>query len=65
MKCPCRDCNDRTVTCHSFCEKYKKWKTWRDGLSAKAKKEKQRYDTMSEKGIRILYKEIVKRSRRK
>ena len=65
MKCPCRDCADRTVTCHGFCEQYKGWKTWRDGLNVKVKKERERYDTMSDKGIRWIYKEIVKRSRRK
>lgn len=65
MKCPCRDCNNRTVTCHGFCEQYKEWKTWRDGLNVKVKKERERYDTMSDKGIRWIYKEIVKRSRRK
>lgn len=22
---PCKDCNDRSVGCHSSCERYKKW----------------------------------------
>lgn len=25
MSCPCRDCYDRRVGCHSTCEKYIKW----------------------------------------
>lgn len=23
--CPCRDCNNRSATCHGTCEKYKEW----------------------------------------
>ena len=25
-KCPCKGCQDRSVTCHGDCEKYKAWK---------------------------------------
>lgn len=25
LACPCRDCQDRSVDCHSKCDKYKKW----------------------------------------
>ena len=25
MICPCRDCYDRRIGCHSTCEKYIKW----------------------------------------
>ena len=24
--CPCKDCFDRTLTCHGVCLKYKEWK---------------------------------------
>jgi hypothetical protein len=26
IKCPCKDCADRLVGCHSTCEKYKEYK---------------------------------------
>ena len=26
LKCPCKGCTDRTVTCHSVCKKYEDWK---------------------------------------
>lgn len=26
LKCPCKDCTDRTLTCHGFCTRYKEWK---------------------------------------
>ena len=28
MKCPCRGCPDRTITCHyeGFCDKWSEWK---------------------------------------
>lgn len=25
MTCPCRDCDKRTIGCHSKCEQYKEW----------------------------------------
>ena len=25
-KCPCKGCDDRTVTCHSVCRRYQGWK---------------------------------------
>ena len=27
--CPCKNCKDRHVTCHSECEKYKHWQETR------------------------------------
>ena len=26
MRCPCRGCPDRTITCHGFCERYRDWR---------------------------------------
>ena len=26
MKCPCKGCEDRTITCHGNCERYKEYK---------------------------------------
>ena len=26
MKCPCRGCTDRTLTCHGICERFGEWK---------------------------------------
>ena len=25
-KCPCKDCENRTITCHGVCKKYQDWK---------------------------------------
>ena len=30
MKCPCRGCTDRTITCHGVCERYQEWKKEND-----------------------------------
>ena len=35
MKCPCRDCPNRTLTCHGFCKEYKAWKDWREEVNRK------------------------------
>jgi len=26
LKCPCKGCEKRTLTCHGFCQEYKAWK---------------------------------------
>ena len=26
MKCPCKGCTERRLTCHGFCERYQDWK---------------------------------------
>ena len=26
MRCPCKECNNRTISCHGVCEEYKAWK---------------------------------------
>ena len=33
MKCPCRGCPDRTVTCHyeGYCDKWTEWKAFHEG----------------------------------
>ena len=30
MRCPCKGCTDRTITCHSVCNKYIDWKKNKD-----------------------------------
>ena len=34
MKCPCKDCLDRTMTCHGVCDRYKAWKKWYEEMKA-------------------------------
>ena len=33
MKCPCKGCQDRTVTCHydGYCDKWAEWKQYEKG----------------------------------
>ena len=38
--CPCRDCIDRKVGCHSACENYNSWKTERKEVTDAINKEK-------------------------
>lgn len=33
MKCPCKDCTERTLTCHGVCEKYQEWKKEREAIN--------------------------------
>ena len=33
MKCPCKGCTERRLTCHGFCEKYGEWKKEREAIN--------------------------------
>ena len=33
MKCPCKGCENRTVTCHGTCKGYQEWKQWHDEMN--------------------------------
>ena len=37
--CPCADCRDRTLGCHSSCDDYKQWKVSRKTLQENWRKE--------------------------
>ena len=30
MKCPCKGCDRRTITCHGVCKEYEAWKKFND-----------------------------------
>ena len=39
MKCPCRGCENRTITCHGVCQEYKSWQEWHEGINKKKRME--------------------------
>lgn len=39
MKCPCKGCLDRTITCHSVCRPYKDYKADRERIIAEKARE--------------------------
>lgn len=41
-KAPCKGCQERTLTCHGFCEKYKEWKAEYDRQHMAEYKEKEK-----------------------
>ena len=47
-KAPCLNCPDRTATCHSECERYKRFKEERDALNAQRNKERRGYQELCE-----------------
>ena len=42
-KCTCKGCEERTLTCHGFCSKYKEWKAELETEHAERMKENDRY----------------------
>ena len=58
MKCPCRGCTDRTITCHGVCARYKEWqkynedeKTWLEGHKQIPSERLRKYSAMKIKRI--------------
>lgn len=43
MNCPCKDCDNRNIACHSVCEEYKKYKEDAASLKLKIDKQKEIY----------------------
>ena len=37
MMCPCKDCKDRYLACHSNCSRYKEWRANLDKLKEENK----------------------------
>ena len=44
MKCPCKDCQRRTLTCHGVCKEYHKWKQEREQANARREAENEKLD---------------------
>ena len=45
---PCKDCFDRTITCHSVCRRYQDWKKEHEEQMAARRAEREKYSTLSE-----------------
>ena len=49
IKCPCRDCGNRTITCHGNCERYSEFLEHVARIRANKKEEEARdWDTYNE-----------------
>lgn len=44
--CPCKDCHDRFVSCHSYCSNYIKWKAEHNEILEKNRQEYLINDTL-------------------
>ena len=40
---PCKDCTDRYLACHDYCEKYKEWKLYANDIKHKTEMDKWNY----------------------
>ena len=43
MKCPCKGCGKRTITCHSVCAEYKEWSAHNEQIREMKRKETDRH----------------------
>ncbi len=55
MKCPCKDCERRSVGCHGKCDDYKEWKNKHDAVRQKERQERQNQFGNYRMGNRIRY----------
>ena len=53
--CPCKDCEKRTLTCHSVCGAFAIWKQAEAERKEAIEQERKRYDTMSYDKKRYLW----------
>jgi len=37
---PCKDCTERYLGCHDYCDKYKEWKQYRNDIKHKTEMDK-------------------------
>lgn len=58
MECPCKNCKEREVGCHGYCELYKNWSDENHRIRTKVQKQ-QTFDRMIEDDL------VRKRMRRK
>lgn len=49
---PCKDCFDRTITCHTVCRRYQAWKKELEEFNARRREERAKDDTISDHSIR-------------
>ena len=57
-KCPCKGCEDRTVTCHGACGKYQAWKKTETEKRAEINRIKGSKNTMSDAKKRAIWRKM-------
>ena len=60
LDCPCATCYppDRTIRCHTYCEKYIAWSKQEKEKNEKKRRDKERYNTLSESAVRSIWKKM-------
>ena len=64
MKCPCKGCHERTITCHGVCEKFAKWKAEKAEAQRRRQEEKEKYPGVDMTQMRKYWRNISFRKRR-
>ena len=57
-KCPCKDCERRTMTCHGVCREYQDWKKEVEARNAIRNADRKRFDTMSESKKKAIWRKL-------
>jgi hypothetical protein len=56
--CPCKDCEDRTVTCHGVCGRYQEWKKTETEKKEEINRMNGSKDTMSDAKKRAIWRKL-------
>ena len=59
VKCPCKNCTDRTLTCHGVCEKYAAFRKEKEAENAYNRRNDM--DVISRRGLRKHWANLTRR----
>ena len=57
-KCPCRDCHDRTMTCHMVCRWYQDWKAMNEEQKTDEQAEREFLRPLPRKSLKAWWKKL-------
>ena len=65
-KTPCKNCHDRTVTCHTMCRRYQEWKKTHEEEAARIRETRHSdySPTICERSIRTAWRNMLRRNRK-
>lgn len=61
---PCKNCFDRTITCHGVCRRYQAWKAEREETLARIREENEKNYPISDRSKRVHWKNMRQANRK-
>ena len=58
MKCPCKGCERRTITCHGICWEYKDWKQEHEERKLKDYQDRHNKPQLNRQTVKLIWKRM-------